>query len=384
MTDQAEKALQFIVVRETKTEQAAAQADTTQGTTQGNPFADAARETLRLELEKMMAEALAWHEAPDIWDKFASGLSLEPPHYAIKITTGTGKSDQLRLAVAGQYIPEAKCKGLPHRVLKLVSTHKLADEAREKMPNGVTVAVWRGRKATKLNTTEPMCLNLPAVKAAEEIGAVVEETACRKARRGRETIYCPFYDPVIIRSRRFRRAKAGVMFAHEIMFGFCRRAGRVWPGHYRRSFLAEGLSGIEQSTRVRLIISSLADELAGAPVRGRNGKPDLTETMRLRDLIEGGYRALSRMDDGYVTRQPHDRCRPMPKAADEPGSCKTASDLEWRRKGRSQAEAGSATSSARRWSASSASCDGFPSEATCGGRSANSSKAATRPPAGCE
>ncbi len=39
MTDQAEQAPQFIVVRETKTEQAGAQADTTQGTTQGNPFA---------------------------------------------------------------------------------------------------------------------------------------------------------------------------------------------------------------------------------------------------------------------------------------------------------------------------------------------------------
>ena len=44
MTDQAEKAPQFIVVRETKTEQAGAQADGAQG----NPFADAARETLRL------------------------------------------------------------------------------------------------------------------------------------------------------------------------------------------------------------------------------------------------------------------------------------------------------------------------------------------------
>ena len=141
----------------------------------------------------MMAAALAWHEVPEMVDKLVSGLPLEPPHYAIKITTGVGKSDQLRLAVAGQYIPEARRKGLPHRVpLKLVSTHKLADEARAKMPNGVSVAVWQGRKATKLNTIGPMCLNLPAVEAAEEIGAVVEETACRKAKRGRMTVYCPF------------------------------------------------------------------------------------------------------------------------------------------------------------------------------------------------
>ena len=167
----------------------------------------------------MMAEALAWHEVPEMVDKFASGLPLEPPHYAIKITTGVGKSDQLRLAVAGQYIPEAKRKGLPHRVLKLVSTHKLADEAREKMPNGVTVAVWQGRKATKLNTTEPMCLNLQAVEAAEEIGAVVEETACRKARRGRETIYCPFYDACHYQKQKVPAREADVVFAaHEIMF----------------------------------------------------------------------------------------------------------------------------------------------------------------------
>ena len=333
MTGQIEKAPQFIVVRETKTEQAYAQADTTQGTTQGNPFADAARETLRLQLEKMMAEALAWHEVPEMVDKLVSGLPLEPPHYAIKITTGVGKSDQLRLAVAGQYIPEATRKGLPHRVLKLVSTHKLADEARAKMPNGITVAVWQGRKATKLNTTEPMCLNLPAVEAAEEIGAVVEETACRKAKRGQKTVYCPFYDACHYQRQKGPAASADVVYAaHEIMFRVPPALGEFGLVIVDEAFWPKGLSGTEQNTKSRLIISSLADELAGAPVRGHHDKPDITATMQLRDLIERLQGALVSMDDGYVTRAPLIKAGLLPETADESGSCKTASDLEWRRK----------------------------------------------------
>ena len=54
--------------------------------------------------------------------------------------------------------------------------------------------------------------------------------------------------------------------------------------------------------------------------------------MRLRDLIEQLQRALARMDDGYVTRAPLIEAGLRPETADEPGSCKTASDLEWRRK----------------------------------------------------
>ena len=282
----------------------------------------------------MMAEALAWHEAPDIWDKFASGLSLEPPHYAIKITTGIGKSDQLRLAVTGQYIPEAKRKDLPHRVLKLVSTHKLADEAREKMPMGIVSMVWQGRKATKLNTTQPMCLNSPAVeRRREEIGAVVEETACRKARRGYPTVYCPLYDICHYQRQKAPAREADVVFAaHEIAFRVPPALGEFGLVILDEAFWPKGLSGVEPNSKSRLIISSLADELAGAPVRGRNDKPDLTETMRLRDLIERLQRSLSRMDDGYVTRQPLIDAGLMPETADEPGSCKTASDLEWRRK----------------------------------------------------
>ena len=55
---------------------------------------------------------------------------LHPLHFAIKATTGTGKSDLIRQEVASYYIPEAKRLKLPHRVLIAVPTHKLANEAR--------------------------------------------------------------------------------------------------------------------------------------------------------------------------------------------------------------------------------------------------------------
>ena len=53
----------------------------------------------------------------------------KPPHRAIKITTAGGKSRRLRRLIAS-FVRRAKKAGLPHRVLILVPTHKLADEAR--------------------------------------------------------------------------------------------------------------------------------------------------------------------------------------------------------------------------------------------------------------
>ena len=73
-----------------------------------------------------------------------------------------------------------------------VPTHKLAAEARTKMPHGVTVAIWQGLKAIKLATNEPMCLNHAAVDAALALGADVETTACRRGQRGGPPIVCPF------------------------------------------------------------------------------------------------------------------------------------------------------------------------------------------------
>ena len=153
MTDQAEKSPQFIVVRETKTEQADAQADTTQGTTQGNPFADAARETLRLELEKMMAEALAWHEVPDIWDRFASGLPLEPPHYAIKSPPASANQISCGSRFPGdtfQKLNERDC-----RIASSSSSARTSSQTKRARKCPSASFLWSARDARRPSSTPP-------------------------------------------------------------------------------------------------------------------------------------------------------------------------------------------------------------------------------------
>ena len=188
----------------------------------------------------MMAEALAWHEVPEMATNSYQACRWSRRTTPSRSRPAPASLISCRLAVAGQYIPEAKRKGLPHRVLKLVSTHKLADEAREKMPDGVTV----GLAGTQGNQAQHHGADVPqsaAVEAAEEIGAVVEETACRKARRGRETIYCPFYDTCHYQRRRLPAREADVVFAaHEIAVPGAAGARRLRPGHHRRGVLAKG------------------------------------------------------------------------------------------------------------------------------------------------
>lgn len=145
----------------------------------------AAEKALQGCLKSVIGEAVSWHESQP------EGRAATP-HKAIKITTGVGKSEQIRRKIA-EYVPEAKRRGLPHRVLYLVPTHSLGDEARRKMPISVTTALWQGRQATNVETGEPLCRDLEAVEAALTIGADVEETACRKGRRGGDPIVCPFY-----------------------------------------------------------------------------------------------------------------------------------------------------------------------------------------------
>ena len=97
----------------------------------------------------MMAEALAWHEVA----RYLGQVCIEPAAgAAAQRHQDHHRHRQIGSAQAGNrrlIIPEAKRKGLPHRVLNPVPTHKLADEAREKMPDGVTVAVWQGREGNQ-------------------------------------------------------------------------------------------------------------------------------------------------------------------------------------------------------------------------------------------
>ena len=227
----------------------------------------------------------------------------EPAQSGIRITTGGGKSEAFRQVIATRYIPEAKRLQLPHRVLIAVPTHKLAAEARTKMPDGVTVAIWQGLKATKLGTNEPMCLNHAAVDAALALGADVETTACRRGQRGGPPIVCPFYEghgQCHYQAQKAEAFAADVLFvAHEGLFqlppGVCDGFGLVIIDE---SFWQKGLSGAREDDRPRLAIAGLNEELKDFPVR---------ETDRAqRQARKGGVGT----DDAGAARDNRASCKP--------------------------------------------------------------------------
>ena len=273
----------------------------------------------------MMEVSLYWHKIVEPKDRH------DAPHKAIKITTGVGKSRAIRRMIV-RFVRRARLKGLPHRVLYLVGTHKLAAEARIKMPNGVTTAIWQGRDAIKLGTAdEKMCLNPEAVKAAIDIGAVIEETACRKARRGEDPVFCPFYNACHYQAQKALAGKADVVFAaHELLFKAPTAIGEDFGlVVIDEAFWQDGISGV--AAKSRLVIDSLADELKDAPVRDYYGNRLDLDTEALHAKIELLQSALEQMPDGYVTRRQLIDAGLLAATAWENGSCAQAAKMEWAR-----------------------------------------------------
>ena len=306
-----------LVVDETESAQSTAAGGT-------RPDVDDARRVLQQCIKGLIEQALSWH---GISGNLPPDSRSDAPHSAIRITPGTGKSEQLRQGIA-RFVGEARRQQLPHRVLVNVPTHRLADEARGRMPDGVTTAIWQGRNGTKLGTDEPMCRNLEAVKAALAVGAEVEETACRKARRGHEPILCPFYGTCAYQAQKAVAREADVVFAaHEIMFQVPKPLGKNFGlVVVDEAFWQDGITG------TRLVIAGLADELEAFPVRDYDGTKLDDETAHLRELIERVQRALEKMPDGYVQRAPLIEAGLLPATQYEDGSCAIARKLEWKRK----------------------------------------------------
>ena len=178
-----------------------------------------------------------------------------------------------------------------------------------------------------------MCLNPEAVEAAMEIGAVVEETACRKARRGKDPILCPFYRLCHYQAQKVPAGIADVVFAaHEIMFKAPTAIGDDFGlVVIDESFWQKGLTGIGKSSR--LIVDSLACELDEFPVRSRRDfKKHSSNTDQLYDLIWRMQNAFGKMPDGYVTRQPLIDAGLCPAELLSRSDCAIAEDLEWDRK----------------------------------------------------
>jgi len=301
---------------------------------------EVARDMLRAAIEQQMTSAIRFHE---------NGGSVPVP-VAISVPTGVGKSAAARVGIV-QYVEQAKKtyaakkhgkkkrKRIPHRVLVLVPTHRLGEEARHRLPEGIKTALWQSRKASDLTTGEPLCLNLQAVAAAEAIGAEIEETACRRNRKGQEPILCPFYHQCGYQAQKVVVKNADVVFcAHQYLFALpkflTRKVGLVVIDE---SFWQAGLSFS------RIAVDALDAELQAFPVRNRGQDKNSEDTAHLADLINrlkaavklaqmtGSSSNFSR-EDGYLTKAAVLEAGLLPGDNHEDGSGAAGAKLEWRRK----------------------------------------------------
>lgn len=263
-----------------------------------------AREQMHSAIEDFIKQALQFHALPAPEpDGVIDFNSKHPSHVAFKITTGVGKSEQLRRGAALFVLEQKRASHPRHRVMKLVPTHRLAEEASSKLEatfgaQGISTAIYQSREAKDLKTGDPLCRNLEAVKAAQSIGLDVQETCCKKGK-----VQCRFFDDCGFQRQRAEAMRADVVFgAHELMFTSLNRFGKDTFGLV---IIDEGFSlkGVVQDPRqTRINIGALLDELRAHPVRAADGQVSEDETAVLRVLVKKLQDARAMAPDGHLSR----------------------------------------------------------------------------------
>jgi putative DNA primase/helicase len=291
---------------------------------------DEARATVAKSAIKLIRDAIEWHELPEEDNR------PEPPHAAIKITTGVGKSHATRAAIP-EFVAEMKRRG-HRRVLFLVPTHALGSEAKRMLPEGLTAEVWQGRGVRKVDgvptctsrllmTGEPMCRNPAAVAAAEQIGAAVDETACKQG-KGDDAVKCEHFDTCAFQIQKAAVEGADVVFAaHELLFHPQSALGDFGLVIIDEGFWQDGLV-----TNSKLGAEGLAHDIDAFPVRDRLGVANREETAHLADLIARLQTGLRNQPDGYVSKAPLIAAGLLPSDKYEEGSARRAVKYEWARK----------------------------------------------------
>jgi hypothetical protein len=264
---------------------------------------DIAREQMRAIIDLFIEQAMRFHATPAP-QAGVIDLDYEPAlHAAIKLTTGGGKSEQMRHGAAKFVLEQKRRRHQLYRVMFLVPTHRLAEEASGKLmavfgAHGISTAIYQSREAKDLKTGEPLCRNIEAVKAAQSIGADVHKTCCEKGK-----IKCRFFDNCAFQLQREKARFANVVFAaHELMFVTLNRFGKDTFGLV---IIDEGFSlkGILQDPRqTRMKIGEICDvNLTTYPVRKKDEilKED---TKHLREISKRLQAALMQMPDGRLMR----------------------------------------------------------------------------------
>jgi hypothetical protein len=260
-----------------------------------------ARERMRASIEYFILQALEFHARSWV------GNALDfngPSHCAVRVSTGAGKSEEMRKCAVDFVIKQKRRSHRKYRVVFLVPTHRLAEEASSKMlqvfgARNVSTAIYQSREAKDLRTGEPLCSNLEAVKAAQSMALDVQETCCKKGK-----VKCAFFDSCAFQLQREQAKSADVVFAaHELMFVTLDRFGK---GSFGLVIIDEAFSlkGILQDPRqTRMKLNGLQDALETHPVRERGNRVLVHETAWLRDVSERLQAAFLQMPDGRLTRQ---------------------------------------------------------------------------------
>lgn len=228
-----------------------------------------ARAALDLHIKGYIARALVWGALNEFEQK-----NQLPEHGALIIGTGAGKSYATRAALAA-FISAAKAAKQPHRVLWLVPTHKLGNEALEDMRQlGINAAIWRGRDrdvpgtgtGDAENDVKPqmMCLNIDAVHDAITVLANVEQSVCGAAKGSKPK--CPWRvgeDQCVFQRQKPIIARADVVIAaQQTMFlDLPKEIGNLGLVVLDESWWQAGLH-----TYRELFLDGFADEVMKHPV----------------------------------------------------------------------------------------------------------------------
>jgi hypothetical protein len=232
---------------------------------------DEARQQLEDVLEASAQAIEDWHR---------QGAEAPAPRIGVRATTGLGKSTAARRHVAA-LVGRLAAGGLPQRVLNLVPSLALADEtAAAWRAFGLDAVVLRGYEAVSAVTREPMCLDLPAVRAAADAGIDIQSSVCFRSR----TVRCPHHHHCPKQANRRAVTEAEVVVAaYDVMFtGFASDVQDlalilIDEACWQRSFSSEeeltiealpllGITGVAGSRRQDAKGAGVADVVAA---RGR-------------------------------------------------------------------------------------------------------------------
>ncbi|HEX2939587.1 MAG TPA: hypothetical protein VHO91_00975, partial [Rhodopila sp.] len=293
-----------------------------------------ARAELKRAVEGVVDRALAWHALDDL-----TRADTLPEHAGIVITVGVGKSRTSREALP-RFIAQAKARNLPHRVLWLVPTHRLGNEALTAIEQlGLRVAVWRGREAEQPGTGDPetgeppqkMCLNLPHAQDAMRAGYDVESAACGSGKPG--SVSCPYRAECAYQAQKAIVATADVVVAshqalfHQLPKEFSKNIGLVVVDE---SWWQAGLRPNQE-----IALASFAEEPAIHPVLrvldGNRVRPTYAVAeLDTNDLVALSAKARDALatvaDGGFLNRAA------VVAAGLTAEECGLAVQLEWRRK----------------------------------------------------